>query len=82
MVAQSIMKSEYMAVNCCTSDAIWLRRLMEKLCCVPEEATTIMCDNQDFMALAKNPTNHDMSKDIDVQHFFIRENIENKIVEL
>lgn len=41
-----------------------------------------MCDNQCSMALAKNPTNHDRSKHIDVQHHFIREKIENKIVEL
>ena len=46
------------------------------------EATTIMCDNQGSMALAKNSTNHDRSKHIDVQHHFIREKIENKIVEL
>ena len=34
------------------------------------------------MALAKYPTNHDRSKHIDVQHHFVREKIENKIVEL
>ena len=34
------------------------------------------------MTLAKNPTNHDRSKHIDVQYYFIRENIENKVVEL
>ena len=41
-----------------------------------------MCNNQGSMTLAKNPTNHDWSKYIDVQYHFIRENIENKIVEL
>ena len=35
-----------------------------------------------IVLLAKNPTNHDTSKHINVQHHFIRENIENKIVEL
>ena len=34
------------------------------------------------MALANNPTNHDRSKHIDMQHHFIRENIENKIKRL
>ena len=46
------------------------------------EATTIMCDKQGFMALAKNPTKHDRLQHIDVQHHFIRENNENQIVEL
>lgn len=34
------------------------------------------------MIFAKNPTNHDRSKHIDVLHHFIRENTENKVVEL
>jgi hypothetical protein len=34
------------------------------------------------MTLVKNPTNHDRSKHFDMQHHFIREKIENKVVEL
>ena len=41
-----------------------------------------MYDNQGSMDIAKNPTNRDRSKHIDVQHYFIREKIENKLVEL
>ena len=52
------METEYMAMNLCTIEAIWLKQLMEDLDCVQKEATTIMCDNQGSMALAKNPTNH------------------------
>lgn len=55
---------------------------MKDVGCVQEEATTIMCDNQSFIALAKNSTNHDRSKHIDVQHYFIRIKIENKVVEV
>ena len=40
-----------------------------------------MCNNQDSMALARNPMNHGRSKHIDVDHY-IRENIENKVVVL
>ena len=76
------MKAKYMTMNRCTRDAIWLRQLMEDVGCVQEEATTIMYDNQGSMALAKNPTNHDRSKYVNVQHHFVRKKIENKIVEL
>ena len=82
MMAQSTMEVEYMAMNRCTIDVIWLRQIMEDGGCVQEEVTTIICDNQGSMTLAKNPTNHDRSKHINVQHHLIRENIENKIVEL
>ena len=42
-----------------------------------EGATTIMCDNQGCIALAKNPTNHSRTKHIDIQHHFIRERLES-----
>lgn len=76
------MKTEYMATNRCTREAIWFRRLTEDVGFAQKEATTIMYDNQGSMALAKNPMNHDRSKHIDVQHHFVREYIKNKIVEL
>jgi hypothetical protein len=71
-----------MAMNRCTMHAISPRQLMEDVGCAQEEATTIMCNNQGSMALAKNPTNHDRSKHIDVQHHSIRKKIENKVLEL
>ena len=82
MVAQSIMEDKYMAMNQCTKEAIWLKNLMKDVGCVQKEATTIMCDNQGSMALAKNPTNHDRSKHINVQYHFIREKIDNTVVKL
>jgi hypothetical protein len=48
-----------MATSRGTREVIWLRQLMKDVGCVQEEATTMMCDNQSSMALAKNPTNHD-----------------------
>ena len=41
---------------------------MEDVGCVQYEATTIICNNQGSMALAKKPTNHDRLKYIDVQY--------------
>ena len=82
MVAQSTMEAEYMAMSRCTREAIWLRQLMKDIGYIQEEAMTIMCDNQGFGAFAENPTNHDRSKHINVQDHFVRENIENKVVDL
>ena len=65
---QSIMEADYMVMSRCTREAIWLRQLMEDVGCIQKEAMTIMCDKQSSMALAKNPTNHDRSKHLDVQH--------------
>jgi hypothetical protein len=45
---------------------------------VQENLTSIMCDNQECIALTKNPTHYCLTKDIDVQHHIIRDKLENK----
>ena len=71
-----------MAASQLAKEAIWLRQLMADVGCVQEEATTIMCDNQGCIAIAKNPKHHSRTKHIDVQHHFIREAIEEKVIDL
>ncbi len=70
-IALSTTEAEYMATSQCTKEAIWLRKLMADVGLVQVGATTIMCDNQGCIALAKNPTHHSCTKHIDIQHHFI-----------
>ena len=44
-----------MITSQCTKEAIWLRQLLAEVGYVQEGATSIMCDNQDCIQLAKNP---------------------------
>jgi hypothetical protein len=76
-IALSTTKAEYMATSQCTKEAIWLRKLMADVGLVQVGATTIRCDNQGCIALAKNPTHHSRTKHIDIQHHFIREKLES-----
>jgi hypothetical protein len=70
-IALSTTEAEYMATSQCTKEAIWLRKLMADVGLVQVGATTIMCDNQGCISLAKNPTHHSRTKHIDIQHHFI-----------
>ena len=81
-VALSTTEAEFMAANQCTKEGIWLRQLMADVGCVQEEATTIMCDNQGSIALGRNPKHHSRTKHIDVQHHFIREKMEEEVINL
>jgi hypothetical protein len=81
-IALSTTEAEYMAATQCTKEAIWLRKLLADVGFVQERATTIMCDNQGCIALAKNPTHHSRTKHIDVQHHFIREKLESGEISL
>jgi hypothetical protein len=81
-IALSTTEAEYMATSQSTKEAIWLRKLLADVGFVQEGATTIMCDNQGCIALAKNPTHHSRTKHIDVQHHFIREKLESEEIRL
>jgi transposase InsO family protein len=80
--ATSTVEAEYMATSHATKEAIWLRQLMVDVGCTQGEATTIMCDNQGCISLAKNPTHHSRTKHIDVQYHFIREKLELGVIHL
>ena len=81
-IALSTTEAEYMSTSQSTKEAIWLRKLLADVGFVQEGATTIMCDNQGCIALAKNPTHHSRTKHIDVQHHFIREKLESGEISL
>jgi hypothetical protein len=67
-----------MTTSQCTKEAIWLRHILADVEYVQEIATSIMCDNQGCIQLAKNPMHHSRTKHIDIQHHFIREKLETE----
>ena len=69
-----------MAASHSAKEAMWL--LMVDVGCMIDGTTTIKCDNQGCIALAKNPKHHSCTKHIDMKHHFIREAIEDKVIEL
>jgi hypothetical protein len=77
-IALSTTEAEYMATSQCTKEVIWLRQLLADVRYMQEGATSIMCDNQGCIQLAKNPMHHFCTKHIDIQHHFIREKLETE----
>ena len=71
-----------MATSHATKEAIWLRLLKADVGCAQRKATTIMCDNEGSISLAKNPTHHSRTKHIDVQYHFIQEKLEIGVIRL
>ena len=71
-VALSSCEAEYLALGEAAKEAKYLRQLLSemKLATPP---TSLRCDNQGAMSLAKNPSHHQRTKHIDVRHHFIRD---------
>ena len=73
-----------MATTQATKEAIWLQKLLRELngtihCDVP---TKIWSDNQGSIALAMKPTGHSRSKHIDIQYYFIQEQLAQSVIAL
>ena len=64
-------------------EAIWLRRLLQEI--DPTDLihpTNIFADNQGAIALAKNPQFHSRTKHFDIQTHFVRQQLEENIINL
>ncbi|GFR07771.1 retrovirus-related Pol polyprotein from transposon TNT 1-94 [Trichonephila clavata] len=58
-------------------EAIWLNNLLKELCCVTS-VPSLQIDNQSAIRLVKNPEFHNRTKHIDIHYKLIREQYENK----
>ena len=68
-----------MAVTEAIKEAIWLKGLLSDLGMI-QENIEVFYDNQSAIFLAKNPTHHARTKQIDVKYHFVREVIEGSDV--
>ena len=69
-----------MALGIC--EALWLRLLLMDLGYLPRQPIQIYCDNKAECDIAHNPVQHDRTKHVEVDRCFIKENFDEKIVEL
>ena len=74
-IAQSSTEAEYMALAAATKEAVWLRMLLTGLGYDLPSPTSLLCDNQSAIQLAKNPQHHELTKHIAVRFHLIRHHI-------
>ncbi|GJS11095.1 retrovirus-related pol polyprotein from transposon TNT 1-94 [Tanacetum coccineum] len=79
--AISTTEAEYIAMSSCCAQILWMRSQLKdygfELNKIP-----LYCDNKSAIALCCNNVQHSRSKHIDIHHHFIREQVENREVEL
>ena len=81
-VAQSSAEAEYISASLATSQAIWLRRILEDIKEKQNEATDLLCDNKSAIVIAKNYIFHSRTRHIVVKYHFIKEAILDGVVQL
>ena len=69
-----------MALGIC--EALWLRLLLMDLGYLPRQPIRLYCDNKVACDIAHNLVQHDRTKHVEVDRFFIKEKLDEKIFEL
>jgi hypothetical protein len=80
-VALSSTKAEYMAMSDCSRQGVWIKSLLSELG-IDLKSIPICGDNQGSIFIASNPVQERRTKHIDIRYHFIRERVEEGIVEV
>ncbi|GJY36819.1 retrovirus-related pol polyprotein from transposon TNT 1-94 [Tanacetum coccineum] len=79
--AISSMEAEYIALSGCCAQVLWMRSQLTDYG-LGFNKIPMYCDNKSAIALGCNNVQHSRSKHIDIIYHFIKEQVENGVVEL
>ncbi|KAK2984954.1 hypothetical protein RJ640_013380 [Escallonia rubra] len=82
VVARSSAEAEFRGIALGVCEALWLRLLLQDLGCVSKQPIKLYCDNKAACDIAHNPVQHDRTKHVEIDRFFIKEKLDEKIMEL
>jgi hypothetical protein len=63
-------------------ELLWIRNLMLDLQIKPVNPMKLYCDNKAACDIAHNPVQHDRTKHVEVDRHFIKEKLEEKLIEV
>ncbi|KAK6140717.1 hypothetical protein DH2020_025535 [Rehmannia glutinosa] len=82
VVARSSTEAEYRSMAVATTDLVWIQALFAELGLHLESPAVLWCDNSSAISLASNPVFHQRTKHIEIDIHFIREKVQNKVVDV
>lgn len=80
-VALSTTEAEYIAITEGCKEMMWMKKFLQELG-QNQESYVLYCDSQSAIHLSKNSTYHSRSKHIDVRYHWIRDVLENKLLQI
>ena len=63
-------------------EGIWLKKLLEDLKVKIDGPVKMLCDNKSAISIARDPVQHDRTKHVEIDHHFLSEKIEEKVISL
>ena len=62
-------------------EILWLRTLLTEIGFPPSRKSQLFFDNKEAISISENPVQHDRTKLVEVDRHFIKEKLENGIIE-
>jgi hypothetical protein len=83
VIARSTTEAEYRAMTLGVAEMLWLKRLLEDFKVNHVEKMKLWCDSKSVINIANNHVQHDKTKHVEIDRFFIKEKkIESGLLEL
>uniref|UniRef100_A0A8R7UCU5 Reverse transcriptase Ty1/copia-type domain-containing protein n=1 Tax=Triticum urartu TaxID=4572 RepID=A0A8R7UCU5_TRIUA len=82
VVSRSTAEAEYRAMSLGLSEMLWVRNLLTELKVMRRGLVKVWCDNKSAINIANNPVQHDRTKHVEIDRFFIKEKLDEGIIEL
>ncbi|GJT89346.1 hypothetical protein Tco_1071063 [Tanacetum coccineum] len=80
-IAMSSAEAEYVALSPCCAQVMWMRTQLKDYG-FNYNKIPLYCDSQSAIAISCNPVHHSLTKHIHTRYYFIKEQVENGIIEL
>ncbi len=82
VVALSSCEAEYIACSHCARQILWLRSLFNEISFPQRNPTPLFCDNQGTVTCTHDPQSHSRMKHIDIRAHFIRDAVNNRLIDI
>ena len=82
VVALSSTEAEFRGMVKGICELLWLKKLLTEIGIAPSSEMNLLCDNRATIAISHNLVQHDRTKHVEVDRNFIKQNLEEKIIQL
>ena len=81
VVSRSTAEAEFRAMSVCLSELLWEKNLLSELKLM-KGTLKLRCDNKSAINIANNPVQHDRTKHVEIDRFFIKERLDDGTLKL
>nr|AAP54332.2 retrotransposon protein, putative, unclassified [Oryza sativa Japonica Group] len=82
VVSRSTAEAEYRSMSMSLSELLWLKNLLAELKLSTSTSMKLWCDNKSAINIANNPVQHDRTKHVEIDRFFIKERMDEGTLNL